>query len=593
MFILNDDNSIYATRGDIVFFSVTAKDDITGEPYIFQVGDVVRIKVFGKKDAENVVLQKDFPVYAVSDSVEISLTKDETKFGDVISKPTDYWYEIELNPFDAAQTIIGYDEDGAKVFKLFPEGADIEAYVPDPEDIPVVDEKLDVTSTRPIQNQAVARAMTGILEAFDKLNDAVTELYVTPQMFGAAGDGKTDDTQAIQEAIDACRRVEGSTVVIPAGIYKTSAPLTIYSHTRLLGYGKRGKSNEGFSGTHIEYVGDPALNIIQTDERSESLYGVEIKDIRVSGNAARGISISKSSECRLENVSVNGGCEIGVYFDATISNLDNLYLCSNSVGLFLQDCHGVNVSHLNAWENPTAGIRISGNCANVHISDCWIENSQIGIQFIGALVCYNCSIDNTSFTAGSSYANARFVSADYAGSSETALLQEFVLRSCVAKINNPTYGVYIDTPNYNTIATIEDCSFFTSNAFTCAIYSCNKYNRFILKNNACQDYGSNNFPVFGGSGNKIQVDVKYAYTEIEPGKPLRLLPLTGSLENYDAGQFYFKNNRLMLTDGSKVNTIPVQGEEIYGVSVNEVTLPELAQKVNDLLVLLRNCNVIT
>lgn len=122
MFVLNDDNSIHATRGDIVFFSVSAEDD--GKPYKFQAGDVVRFKVYGKKDAENVVLQKDFPVLEVTENVEIFLTEEDTKIGEVISKPKDYWYEVELNPGDNPQTIIGYDEGGAKVFKLFPEGGD-------------------------------------------------------------------------------------------------------------------------------------------------------------------------------------------------------------------------------------------------------------------------------------------------------------------------------------------------------------------------------------------------------------------------------------------------------------------------------------
>ena len=84
MFTLNDDLSIYATRGDIVFFSVTAEDD--GEPYKFQAGDVVRIKIYGKKDAEAVVLQKDFPVTEETESVEIFLTEQDTKIGEVISK---------------------------------------------------------------------------------------------------------------------------------------------------------------------------------------------------------------------------------------------------------------------------------------------------------------------------------------------------------------------------------------------------------------------------------------------------------------------------------------------------------------------------
>ena len=96
MFAVNEDMSIYATRGDIVFFSLTA--DEAGHNYQFQPGDVVRFTVYGKKDAESVLLQKDFPIFEATESVPIFLGEEDTRMGDVISKPTDYWYEVELNP---------------------------------------------------------------------------------------------------------------------------------------------------------------------------------------------------------------------------------------------------------------------------------------------------------------------------------------------------------------------------------------------------------------------------------------------------------------------------------------------------------------
>lgn len=120
MFVVNEDASIYCTRGDAGGFNVQAT--LAGEPYTFRAGDVVRLKVFGKKDCENVVLEKSVTVGEDAAQVEIFLDGEDTKFGDVISKPTDYWYEIELNPDTKPQTIVGYDEDGAKIFKLFPEG---------------------------------------------------------------------------------------------------------------------------------------------------------------------------------------------------------------------------------------------------------------------------------------------------------------------------------------------------------------------------------------------------------------------------------------------------------------------------------------
>lgn len=121
---MNEDGSIYATRGDTVFFEVTASEDLTGRGYTFEAGDVVRMKIMGKKKPGNVLLEKSFPVEEDTNKVYILLTGEEMKFGDLIRKATDYWYEIELNPETRPQTIVGFDEDGAKIFRLYPEGAD-------------------------------------------------------------------------------------------------------------------------------------------------------------------------------------------------------------------------------------------------------------------------------------------------------------------------------------------------------------------------------------------------------------------------------------------------------------------------------------
>ena len=134
MFTVNEDMSILCTRGDCCHFPVTAMID--GEAYSFKSGDVVRCKIFRKKDCESVVLQRDFVVEAPSDSVEITLSGDDTKFGGVINKPTDFWYEIELNPDTEPHTIRGYDENGPLIFRLYPEGKDV-----DGEDIEVVGKK--------------------------------------------------------------------------------------------------------------------------------------------------------------------------------------------------------------------------------------------------------------------------------------------------------------------------------------------------------------------------------------------------------------------------------------------------------------------
>src|SRR5690606_10759765 len=51
--------------------------------------------------------------------------------------------------------------------------------------------------------------------------------------FGAVGDGVTDDSTAIQAALDAANAAGGGEVYIPDGVYAIKTTLLIYSYTRL------------------------------------------------------------------------------------------------------------------------------------------------------------------------------------------------------------------------------------------------------------------------------------------------------------------------------------------------------------------------
>lgn len=125
MFDITEDKMICITRGDVCNFAVSANvimSEETKTPYSFAAGDVVRFKVFKAKDCGSVVISKDFEAEEGAESVQVSLISDETRIGDVINKAVDYWYEIELNPDTNPQTIVGFDDAGAKIFRLYPEG---------------------------------------------------------------------------------------------------------------------------------------------------------------------------------------------------------------------------------------------------------------------------------------------------------------------------------------------------------------------------------------------------------------------------------------------------------------------------------------
>ena len=401
MFILNEDRSIYATRGDIVFFDVAAVDELTGINHKFLAGDVLRIKVYGKKDAEAVVLQKDFPVTEVTEKVTIFLTEEDTKMGEVISKPKDYWYEVELNPYDNPQTIIGYDEDGPKVFKLFPEGDDVPEWTPEPEDIPVVDEQLDMTSTRPVQNQAVARAVGILQDGFEQVYEAVAEKFVTPQMFGAIGDGEADDTESIQEALLNHRHV-----YIPEGVYmiRTSTDDTaeygdsegigieIPSDTRLLMHPNAvlkgipnkssryrvlwssGGENIFISGGRIECDKESAegehghgivlRNCTNVTVENMKIYNALADCICVSGNAE---SVGDSTGCKdivIRGCELYGSRRQGITF-------------GRSDGCLVESCY----IHDVRGKDPQSGIDIevdfpeTSTATNIKIHNCRFENN--------------------------------------------------------------------------------------------------------------------------------------------------------------------------------------------------------------------------
>lgn len=125
MFKIKDDKSIHVTRGDIGVIEVGGMDENEEVAYEFHTTDVVRLQVYEKKHHENIVLRKEVIVEEDSETVDILLTKEDTKIGELINKPVEYWYEIELNPDTMPQTLLGYDDiDGPKKFILYPEGAD-------------------------------------------------------------------------------------------------------------------------------------------------------------------------------------------------------------------------------------------------------------------------------------------------------------------------------------------------------------------------------------------------------------------------------------------------------------------------------------
>ena len=125
MLEINEETAeIAVTRGNGGIITLDIENEVDGSKYMFKTGDMVRFKVFDKKNCREVLLTKDFQIENYSASVDITLTDEDTKIGELSNKPIEYWYEIELNPHINTQTVVGYDKNGEKKFILYPEGGD-------------------------------------------------------------------------------------------------------------------------------------------------------------------------------------------------------------------------------------------------------------------------------------------------------------------------------------------------------------------------------------------------------------------------------------------------------------------------------------
>lgn len=117
---------IQINRGDSTTLKISAKDS-NGDPYTFSVGEKVKLAIVERKNEDNVVFSKTITVDTEGQYVYIPISSDDSKIGEIINKPVVYWYEISvLTLNNEIQTIIGYDDTGAKEFVLNPEAGDAE-----------------------------------------------------------------------------------------------------------------------------------------------------------------------------------------------------------------------------------------------------------------------------------------------------------------------------------------------------------------------------------------------------------------------------------------------------------------------------------
>lgn len=203
--------------------------------------------------------------------------------------------------------------------------------------------------------------------------------------FGATGDGTTNDTVAIQAAIDAAFAGLGGTVVFPPGNYRCVG-LVLKSGVVLQGQQRFRHSSMTKYGVRLTQFG---AGIVIDTPTGSACDGAEINGLQIiglgNGTAGVGIRFRDANFCAVKNVTLHGFQDEGVLVDSTsiacvfedILTTQCLMDRSRAAKAGAMDIHGTDHQFL----------RVEAGCSSSSLSDsnayicAWvIRGSQMGFQ---------------------------------------------------------------------------------------------------------------------------------------------------------------------------------------------------------------------
>jgi len=162
------------------------------------------------------------------------------------------------------------------------------------------DAKNDYTNKDYVDSQVnvVASSISNVNTQVTSHSAQLAEIAFNVKLFGAKGDGTTDDTAALQTAISAVKTAGGGTLLFPKGTYLISNQLSISSVTHMHCIGAKDGSSI------IKRPSGAGNNLLVIDGSNkvtvEGLYFLGTGDVASDlGNLPRGIILSNSNDIRI------------------------------------------------------------------------------------------------------------------------------------------------------------------------------------------------------------------------------------------------------------------------------------------------------
>lgn len=160
--------------------------------------------------------------------------------------------------------------------------------------------------------------------------------YITPQVFGAVGDGETDDTIALKKAIQYAHE-KSLKIYIPQGTYCISEPLHIYENQYIFGAGSTNTKIK----SSMESTNSSAIIILDRTPDYKFSYGENytIKDITLTSvnKVAYGIYAEKAAPyIKFSHLSIHT-VQTGISIpDTWMSTIDNTDISGIAIGIQLR-----------------------------------------------------------------------------------------------------------------------------------------------------------------------------------------------------------------------------------------------------------------